>query len=152
MDLTTFLQQRRPEWRQLEALLQRVEGSGMRSLDEEQAIEFGRLYRRAASDLNQAQTFVSGDATVQYLNGVVARAYLVIYGKTKVDAWGLVRYLCWGYPAVFRRHLRAFLLATLLFAAGTLFGFLASYLDPVSRAYLLPTDMPTIQPPEPGAE
>jgi uncharacterized membrane protein SpoIIM required for sporulation len=153
MDLTTFLQQRRSDWRRLEEILRLVEGSGLSSLDDEQAIEFGRLYRRAASDLNQVQTFVSGEATERYLNDLVARAYLAIYGKTRVDPWGLVRYLFWGYPAVFRRYLPHFLLAALLFAAGTAFGYLAMKYDKdVASAYLLPTDMPTIQPPHEGED
>src|SRR5436305_13140217 len=104
MDLATFLRRRRPEWRRLEELLARAEGSGLRALDDDEAVEFGRLYRRAASDLNQAQTFVSGDATVRYLNDLVARAYLAVYGKARTDPWALVRYLIWGYPAVFRRY------------------------------------------------
>ncbi|HKI37208.1 MAG TPA: stage II sporulation protein M [Gemmataceae bacterium] len=146
MDLTTFLNRRRPDWRRLEEVLARVEGSGLALLDDEQAVEFGRLYRRAASDLNQAQTFVSGEATVQYLNDLVARCYLVIYAKTKVDLRGVVRHLVFGFPAVFRRNLGHFLFAVALLAVGTVFGFLASYFDPdVARAYLLP-DMPMIQP------
>src|SRR5919199_3717281 len=103
MDLSTFLRQRRPDWRRLEDILDQVEGSGLGSLDDDQAVEFGRLYRRAASDLNQAQTFVSGESTERYLNDLVARAYLAIYGKTKADPWALLRHLLWGYPAVFRR-------------------------------------------------
>ncbi len=151
MDLTTFLQQRRPEWRQLEQLLDRVESSGLTSLDDEQAVEFGSLYRRAASDLNQAQTFVSGDTTVRYLNDLVARAYLAIYGKSKADVKGALVYLLWGWPAVFRRYLRHFLLATFLFGAGFLFGMLACAYDSVAaQAFLLPSDMPTIQPPKEG--
>jgi uncharacterized membrane protein SpoIIM required for sporulation len=147
MDLASFLQQRRSDWRRLEEILLLVEGSGLSSLDDEQAVEFGRLYRRAASDLNQAQTFVSGEATERYLNDLVARAYLAIYGKTRVDPWGLARYLFWGYPAVFRRYLPQFLLASLLFAAGAVFGYLASMYDKeAARAYLLPANMPTIQP------
>src|SRR5262245_55837792 len=149
MDLSTFLQRRRSDWKRLEEILQRVEGSGLSSLDDEQAVEFGRLYRRAASDLNQAQTFVSGEATERYLNDLVARAYLAIYGKTRIDLGGLIRYLFWGYPAVFRRYLLHFLLATLLFAAGTVFGYLASWYDKeAARAFLLPAEMPTIQPGE----
>jgi uncharacterized membrane protein SpoIIM required for sporulation len=145
MDLTTFLQQRRPDWKRLEQILQHVEGSGLASLDDEQAVEFGRLYRRAASDLNQARTFVSGEATEHYLNDLVARAYLAIYGKTRVDVVGLLRYLFWGYPAVFRRYLPQLLLATLLFVAGGVFGYLASYYDKdAARAYLLPPQ--TIRP------
>jgi uncharacterized membrane protein SpoIIM required for sporulation len=151
MDLTTFLQQRRPEWRQLEQLLDRAEGSGLASLDDDQAVEFGRLYRRAASDLNQAQTFVTGDATVRYLNDLVARAYLAIYGKARPDPWGAVRFIVWGWPAVFRRYLPHFLLAVFLFAAGTIFGFLACKFDgETAKVFLLPSDMPTIQPPKEG--
>jgi uncharacterized membrane protein SpoIIM required for sporulation len=151
MDLSTFIQERRPEWRKLEETLELVEGSGLAALDDDQAVEFGRLYRRAASDLNQAQTFVSGDATVQYLNDLVARCYLVIYGKSKIDVGAVLRHLFWGFPAVFRRNLGHFLLATALFLGGLLFGFLVAEFDPASRAFVLPDDMPTIQPGE-GAE
>jgi uncharacterized membrane protein SpoIIM required for sporulation len=151
MDLTTFLTQRRPVWRKLEEMLEQVEGSGLGSLDEDQSVEFGRLYRRTASDLNQAQTFVSGDATVRYLNDLVARAYGAIYGKTRTDWWGFFVFLVWGYPTVFRRHWPHLALATSLFAAGCLLGVLAATYDPaVARAYLLPADMPTIQPPKEG--
>ncbi len=151
MDLTTFLHQRRPDWKRLEEILARVEGSGLATLDDDQAVEFGRLYRRAASDLNQAQTFVSGEATVRYLNDLVARCYLVIYGKAKVDVRAVLRYVVWGYPAVFRRHFRYFLLTTAVFVVATVFGFLASYFDPqVARAHLLPKNFPMIQPEEKG--
>jgi uncharacterized membrane protein SpoIIM required for sporulation len=151
MDLATFLQQRRPDWKLLEEILQQVEGSGLSSLDDEEAVEFGRLYRRAASDLNQAQTFVSGDATERYLNDLVARSYLAIYGKTRIDLFGLLRYLFWGYPAVFRRYLPHLLLAALLFAAGAFFGYLVSWYDKdAARAYLLPPH--SIQPAEDGED
>lgn len=151
MDLPTFLKQRRPDWKRLEEILQHVEGSGLSSLDDAQAIEFGRLYRRAASDLNQAQTFVSGEATERYLNDLVARAYLAIYGKTRIDVLGLLRYLFWGYPAVFRRYLPQLALATLLLVAGCVFGYLVSWYDKdAARAYLLPPH--TIRPTEEGAD
>src|SRR5262245_52319016 len=137
MDLSTFLHQRRPDWKRLEAMLRRVEGSGLGALPEDEAVEFGRLYRRAASDLNQAQTFVTGDTTVQFLNDLVARCYLVIYAKTRVDIWGFVSYLVWEYPTVFRHHIRHVALATAIFAAGTLVGFLTSWFDPeAARGYL----------------
>jgi uncharacterized membrane protein SpoIIM required for sporulation len=151
MDLAKFLQERRPEWKRLEEILQRVEGSGLSSLDDEQAVEFGRLYRRAASDLNQSQTFVSGETTERYLNDLVARAYLAIYGTTRFDPWALLRYLFWGYPAVFRRYWPHFALAAFLFAAGSVFGYLVSWYDKdAARAYLLPSS--TIRPPEKGKE
>jgi uncharacterized membrane protein SpoIIM required for sporulation len=151
MNLAAFIDQRRPEWRKLETLLAHVEGSGLASLDDEQAVAFAQLYRRAASDLNQAQTFVSGDATVGYLNDLVARCYLVIHAKTKVDIRGLLRAMFLHYPVVFRRYCRHVLLATALFAAGAVFGFLASYFDATAaRGFLLPTDMAMIKPGQDG--
>ncbi|HEV3261047.1 MAG TPA: stage II sporulation protein M [Gemmataceae bacterium] len=152
MDLETFIQRRRPQWRQLEEVLNRVEGSGLGALTEEQAVGFGRLYRGAASDLNQAQTFVSGDTTVQYLNDLVARCYLVIYANTKADPWGVLRHLLWDYPAVFRRYARHFLVAAAFVAAGAVFGFLASYYDVKGKEFLLPNDMPMVQPGGSGQE
>jgi uncharacterized membrane protein SpoIIM required for sporulation len=151
MDLTSFIQKRRSDWKQLEELLERIEGSGLRTLTEQQAVEFGQLYRRAASYLNQAQTFVSGEATVQYLNDLVARCYMTIYARSRLNVWATVKFFIWNYPAVFRRNLRYFLLASAICAAGTVFGFLASYFDPqIGRAYLLPQDFPMIQPEKEG--
>lgn len=152
MDLGVFIDRRRHSWKRLEAVLARVEGSGLGSLTEEQAVEFGQLYRSTASDLNQAQTFISGDTTVEYLNDLVGRCYVVIYGKRRVDLWGLLRFYVLGYPAVFRRHVPHFLLALALFAVGLGFGFGAAWLDPDAASYLLPRNFPTIEPGSTGQE
>lgn len=150
MDLATFLDQRRPLWRELETILQRVEGSGLEALDDAQAVRFGQLYRGTASDLNQAQTLVRGDATVQYLNDLVARSYLAIYGRAPTDWRRLLRYFLGEYPAVLRRCAGYVLLATAIFSAGTLFAFLACYFDPVGSEFLRPRDFPMIEPAEEG--
>jgi uncharacterized membrane protein SpoIIM required for sporulation len=147
MDLSTFLHKRRPDWRRLEEIVERVENSGPMTLSDDEAVTFGRLYRRAASDLNQAQTFVSGEATVRFLNDLVARAYLAIYGKDPVRPWAAIVWLIRVYPAVFRRNLRPLALATLLCLAGLAFGYLASRFDAATaRAHLLPSQMAMIQP------
>src|SRR5438309_921294 len=149
MDLAAFIQHRRPEWRRLEEIVAQVEGSGLRTLDDEQAAEFGRLYRRAASDLNQAQTFVSGDATVQYLNDLVARCYMVIYARSRPNVRRFVRYLVFGFPAVFRRYASRVLLAMVIFAVGAVFGGVAAYRDAdTAQLYLMPANFPTIHPKE----
>jgi uncharacterized membrane protein SpoIIM required for sporulation len=151
MNLATFISGRSPDWRRLEEVLARVEGSGLVSLDDQQAVEFGRLYRQAASDLNQAQTFVSGDATVQYLNDLVARCYMVIYARSRPNIRAFIRHLIFGFPAVFRRYWTRVLLATLLFTAGSLFGATAAYLDAdTAQLFLMPPNFPTIRPKEEG--
>jgi uncharacterized membrane protein SpoIIM required for sporulation len=147
VDLNTFIAQRRPDWERLEALLDRSEGSGLASLEETEVVELGRLYRRAASDLNQSQTFTRGLAAERHLNDLVARAYVLIHGRRPVNVWALIVFFVLGYPAVFRRHLGAFGLAFGLLAAGAIVGFLACKYDPtVARDFFLPTDMKTIQP------
>lgn len=147
MDLTAFIDQHRPQWKDLETLLGRVEGSGLRALAPAEAVNFARLYRRAASELNQAQTFVTGEGTVHYLNDLVARCYLVIHARQDPQLRTVLRRLVLGYPAVFRRFLPQVVLATALFVLGSVFGFVASYYDSnVARSFLLPTDMPMIQP------
>jgi uncharacterized membrane protein SpoIIM required for sporulation len=147
MNLTQFINERRPRWTALQALLEKVEGSGLRSLDPAQAVQFATLYRRTASDLNQAQTFVTGEGTVQYLNDLVARCYFIIHARKDPKLTTVLRNMVLGYPAVFRRFLGHFLFATLLFVVGGVFGFAASYFDStVARSFILPADMPMIQP------
>ena len=147
MNLATFINERRPQWRQLEDLLTHVEGSGLATLEEADAMQFAQLYRRTASDLNQAQTYVTGDATVRYLNDLVARCYLVIHATNRMDGWPVLWQRIRDYPVVFRRHFRQILVALGLLLVGAVFGFTASYYDSAAaRGFLLSTDMPMIQP------
>jgi uncharacterized membrane protein SpoIIM required for sporulation len=147
MNLTQFVDQRRPQWQTLQRLLERVEGSGLRALDPDEAVQFATLYRRTASDLNQAQTFITGEGTLQYLNDLVARCYLIIHARKDPAIRTVLRRMVLGYPALFRRCLPHFLLAMGLLLLGVFFGFAASSLDSkTARAFLLPTEMPTIEP------
>ena len=123
MDLSTFLHDRRPSWKRLEELLERAEGSGLACLNEDEAVEFGNLYRRTASDLNQAQTFVSGDATVRYLNDLVGAGVPAHLRQDAASTWrgmadvprlragrpcsaATCRISCWPRPVRLRRGLR----------------------------------------------
>jgi uncharacterized membrane protein SpoIIM required for sporulation len=147
VNLNQFIEQRRPQWQALQRLLEQVEGSGLPALDGDQAVQFARLYRRTASDLNQAQTFVTGEGTVRYLNDLVARCYLIIHARKDPDFRSVFWSMLLGYPAVFRRCLPYFLLASGLFIVGAVFGFAASYWDSqVARSFLLSGEMQTIQP------
>ena len=130
-----------------------METSGPTALTDDEAVAFGRLYRRAASDLNQAQTFVSGESTIRYLNDLVARAYLAIYGKDRLRLLTALVWLVRSYPAIFRRHLPQLGLATAVCFVGVVLGYLASRYDSaVGRVHLLPADFPMIQPREGGEE
>jgi uncharacterized membrane protein SpoIIM required for sporulation len=147
LNTAKFINQRRPQWRQLQELLERVEGGGLRLLDPGDAVQFATLYRQTASDLNQAQTFITGEGTVQYLNDLVARCYFVIHARKDPSIVRVLHKMVFGYPALFRRCLPHFLLATALFMLGAAIGFAASYWDSkTARQFLLPASMPTIEP------
>ena len=147
MNLATWLTQRRPDWLHLEDLLNLVEANGLGSLDDRQAEDFARLYRRTASDLNQAKTYISGGKTVGYLNDLVARCYTVIHARTRFHWRGFLYRLVWDYPPLVRRYWRHLLLSMAVFLFGMMFGFVASYWDgPIARPLLLPQGMSMIQP------
>ncbi len=147
MDLPTFLQQRRPEWRKLEEMLSRVEGSGLRGLSDDEAVEFGRLYRRAASDLNQAQTFVSGDETVGYLNQLVARGYMQVYsGRSRFTPLVWLKAAFLDYPRTMRRNMGFVLMVAGLFIAGLLLGIVVALNDAHFIEYLFPPGFQYIKP------
>ncbi len=147
MNLATWEERNQVRWKELEQLLEKVENSGLASLDDEQAIQFAALYRRTASDLNQAQTFVRSDTTVRHLNDLVARCYMAIHAKTRIQLWGTLKNLVFHYPAHLRTYLPQILLSVCFFFGGAVFGFIASYWDAsLARSLLLPADMPMIQP------
>jgi uncharacterized membrane protein SpoIIM required for sporulation len=153
MDLEHFIKERKPAWRRLEAMLAQVEGSGLRSLNDEEAIRFGQLYRRAASDLNQAQTFLTGDDIVGYLNRLVARGYLAIYGGAWQVRFGKVLVACWrGYAQALRRHFGMLCVATGLTLAGAALAFVLLRFDPSFIEYVMPESFNTIRPDEDGGD
>ena len=140
MDLSTFLNHRRPDWRRLEEILARVEGSGLATLDDDAGrrvwppLSPHRLRPQPGPDVRQRR----GDGAVPQRPGrpLLPRHLLENQGRLPAPS-------CVTSSSASRRCSAAtcgyFLLATALLAVGTVFGFLASYFDPdVARAYLLP--------------
>ena len=79
MNLAEFVNERRPAWREMEALLDDVERADLSSLDHRRARRFVDLYRSASADLIQARTYGAGAELVRYLETVVARGYALLY-------------------------------------------------------------------------
>ena len=136
----SFVARKRPDWERLEVLLRKVESFGVRKLSEEEALEIARLYRKATSDLAQAQTYVRDAAVLQYLNGLVGRGHGVVY-RTPSFSWRSVLGFFWHeYPARVRRHGRACLSAGAILFGAMALGFLVIAFDFESRDYVLPDD------------
>ena len=77
-DVNRFISTRTPSWRALEQLVLDMERRpGALALDDVR--RFAKLYRAASSDLLLARTERVDASIEDYLNGLVARAYAIVY-------------------------------------------------------------------------
>ncbi|MFO7898492.1 MAG: stage II sporulation protein M [Planctomycetota bacterium] len=139
MDLNQFLHERRPRWKRLEALLDRVDRQTVGGLSAAEAEELFALYRFVSSDLNLVQTRTGNPALLEYLEGLVARAYANLAvpkrGRFFRGWWVILRH---RFPAVVRREWRLLALATAIMLAGALLGFTATLAAPYAADVLIP--------------
>ncbi|MDO5581078.1 MAG: stage II sporulation protein M [Planctomycetia bacterium] len=80
MKIAEIIEQRKPEWKELEALV--AEQKRIRSTalaDPEKIARFTALYRSVCSDLALAESYQFPAETVQYLNSIVGKAYHHLY-------------------------------------------------------------------------
>lgn len=131
MDINAFLVDRRPRWQRLEHLLSNIDSNGLASLSVDETHEFFRLYRLVSSDLNLAQTRTGNPAILEYLEGMVGRAYanLAIPRDRNIFAWWwrIVRH---RFPAALRAESALLGTASLVFLLAAIFSFVCLCIDP----------------------
>lgn len=131
MQLNRFLEQRRLRWQRLSNLLDQIDARGWRGLSQQQVDELFSLYRLVSSDLNLAQTRTANPALLEYLEGLVARAYAMLVVPRKARPfktwWRIMRH---RFPAIIRKERRLFALAAAVLVTGILFGYITTYLVP----------------------
>src|SRR2546428_5570920 len=115
--LNHFTASRQPRWTELEGLLARSEGNGLRSFDADQIEAFARAYRQVVSDLALAQRDFPDDQLTLWLNGLASRAHLRLY-RAPAPSWQRLGRFFWTDLARRFRAARPFL----LFSALLLFG------------------------------
>jgi len=139
INLDHFLRAERPNWDQLEALLNRIEENPHGRLSLEETRRFHYLYDRAASDLLRVSTFASSPEIARYLEALVARAYGEIHevrdSRRRFAFWTWVSRTL---PQTFRRHILAFYASLGLTILGALFGAGALWAYPDAKPALLP--------------
>ncbi len=139
LDLPRFLANERPYWDELASLLDRLERDRFSHLTFDQIQRLEYLYGRAASALARLSTFSAEPRTREFLESLVARAYAECHPNRAT----LPRFRPWQFarrtfPQTFRRHFRAFALASALTLAGCVFGSAAISLDAAAKAVLMP--------------
>jgi uncharacterized membrane protein SpoIIM required for sporulation len=139
--LSHFIASRQPRWAELEDLLQRSEGNGLRRFEAEDIERLGSGYRQVVSDLAIARRDFPDDQLTQWLNGLASRAHLRLY-RAPAPAWRQVGRFFWtDFARRFRSAGGYLLLAALLLFGPALLAYLAAWLDPTLRDALVPVGM-----------
>ncbi len=137
-DVNRFLAERRADWDALEAMLARVEQSGLGSICIEGARKFGKLYRSVSSDLIRARTELVDASVTDYLNDLVARSYAHIHAGSGQRGRHILRFFLQGFPRLVREERKAIALSAFLLLAGAAVGATAVAVDSDALGVLIP--------------
>jgi uncharacterized membrane protein SpoIIM required for sporulation len=119
-----FRLEREGDWRRLEAIVARMERGRWRALSDEDLLALPVLYRTVASSLSIARETSLDAATLAYLEGLVQRAWFVVYGpRSSLGGW-LRRFLGGGWSAAVRGIAVDLWIALAVMVAGVAVGWL----------------------------
>jgi uncharacterized membrane protein SpoIIM required for sporulation len=132
-----LIQNRKPDWERLSALLQRAQHGQLAAMNEAELIEFGRLYRATTSDLAIAQRDFPRHNLAVYLNQLVGRAHPFIYHGEPVIWRRLREFYLRGFPQLYREVAPFIGLAALLFLGTGVVFYLVTLANPDAASYVL---------------
>jgi len=118
-----FRREREDTWRQLEDLLKRVHDKGLSGLAAEELATLPHLYRATLSSLSVARAISLDRALTEYLESLVARSYVVVYGSRERARTRIWEFLRWRFPAAVRAGRWHVMLAVLFTVAGAVAAF-----------------------------
>jgi uncharacterized membrane protein SpoIIM required for sporulation len=139
IDLPRFIETERPEWMELEAMLDRLGTDTGYVMKIEEAMRFHYLYQKASADLGRVATFASEPELGSYLESLVGRAYAEIHEtRERGVRWHPLRWFFGEFPAAFRRQAGAFWMALIVTVTGVAFGAFAVMLDDEAKEAIVP--------------
>src|SRR6202012_3405298 len=100
-----FRRERERSWRELEELVTRVERHGLSQLTAGEIARLPALYRSAVSSLSVATAISLDRNLLEYLNGLVGRAYLCVYGTKQPARQVIAGFFTHRFPQTVRRYL-----------------------------------------------
>jgi uncharacterized membrane protein SpoIIM required for sporulation len=133
--LTAFVVRRKPDWDALEALLS-SQRHGALTLPDVEALD--RLYRRAAADLAQAQSFFPATDVHRFLNQLCSQAHGSIYRRPAERLAAARSFFRTDFPRTLRDSLPFLATSAALFLGGALSGALTILWQPSSAEALIP--------------
>jgi len=133
-----FRTEREADWRRLEAIVTAIEKGRFKRIADEDLLALPQLYRTVASSLSLARAISLDAATLRYLEGLVQRAWFVVYGpRSSLGAW-LRAFLSGGWSRAVRGLGVDLLIALSVMVAGAIVGWLLVAHDPDWYGALVP--------------
>jgi uncharacterized membrane protein SpoIIM required for sporulation len=129
---------------ELEQLLARSEGNGLRHFDAREIEDFGRAYRQAISDLAIARRDYPDDQLTLWLNSLASRAHLRLY-RAPAPSWHRLGQFFWtDFARRFRAARLHLAISALLLFGPALIGYAAALFDASLRDALVPAQLRSV--------
>lgn len=133
-----FRIEREADWQRLEDIVKRMESGRLRRLSDEDILDLPVLYRTVASSLSVARETSLDAATLAYLEGLVQRAWFLVYGPRQTLGGWFRRFLGGEWSRSVRAIWLDLLIALAVMVAGTVVGWLLVSHDPEWYYALVP--------------
>jgi uncharacterized membrane protein SpoIIM required for sporulation len=142
MNAQRWIASRVAKWQELEALLQRVESKGVKSLNANEIGNLASLYRSVAADLARAQTNQFSPTVIQELQALTSRAYSQVYrGSNRQELANFLHFYAWDLPQILRDTWVYTAISTALCVAGGLLAWWFTRQDPDFIALIAPPEL-----------
>lgn len=125
-----FREIRKKDWAELEALLNRMDKKGIRSLNAEDVLRLPKLYRAALSALSVARATSLDQSVIAYLESLCTRAYYRLYGTQSGLGKRIWAFLSRDWPQAAQRLWKDTALSALLVFLSTLAAYLMVQSNP----------------------
>ncbi|MBN2494191.1 MAG: stage II sporulation protein M [Deltaproteobacteria bacterium] len=135
-----FRRERERQWIELESLLEQADRRGLRSLSADDLHRLPALYRVAVSSLSVARAISLDRNMLDYLESLVARAYICIYSVKPRTGMTIRSFFTDDFPAMARRVAAGILLALVVMGTGVIVGY-DTRDDPDAYHAIVPDEM-----------
>jgi uncharacterized membrane protein SpoIIM required for sporulation len=125
-----FREIRKKNWAELEALLNRMDKKGIRSLEAEDVLRLPKLYRGALSALSVARATSLDQSVIAYLESLCTRAYYRLYGTQSGLGKRIWAFLSRDWPQAAQRLWKDTALSALLLLLSTLAAYILVQSNP----------------------
>ncbi|MEA5508162.1 stage II sporulation protein M [Crocosphaera sp. UHCC 0190] len=142
MNIQRWIGRREANWKRLDAILQKIEKRGLKSLASSEIHELASLYRSVSADLARAKTHQVGPTLIRELQQLTSRSYSQVYQGSRRQEWQAVtEFYLWGFPGVVQQTWGYIAVSTGMFVLGALIAWWYAWQDPTFISLIVPEDL-----------